>query len=169
VHVTTVDIPGFVVFAPGRPAPQGSKEKVGAGNMRESSPYLAKWRADVKKAVYLRFKALGIEPAALPLLRGPVGCDITFYLPDSRRVFGADGQRGTGPDDWRIDGPPDGDKLTRAVWDALTAARVWEDDGRVVEWGGRKLDADEVGQPPGALIRVWRVGINYDRGVERDE
>lgn len=103
----------FTVWAPGRPAPQGSKD----AQMREQSVYLPSWRAAVKKAVYQEYKALGIKPGDLPLLRGAVTV--------SRCVFRLD----TGQ---RLDSPPDLDKLIRATFDALTMARLWEDDGRVL-------------------------------------
>lgn len=86
----------------------------------EASKYLPAWRAAVKRAVYEKYRALGVDPVRDPkwaLLRGPVGFSATFRMPPGQRV----------------DSPPDLDKLVRAVWDSLTAARVWEDDGRVVE------------------------------------
>ncbi len=106
------------VTVPGRPAPQGSKKIGSAGQMREQSAYLPAWRAAVKRAVYERYRELEVPPGDLPLFRGAVIV--------ARCAFRLD----TGQ---RIDSPPDLDKLLRATWDALTAARVWEDDGRVVE------------------------------------
>jgi hypothetical protein len=138
----------FTVTVLGRPAPQGSKHQGQYGQMREASPYLPAWRAAVKLAVYERYRELGIEPAALPLFVGPVGVSVVFFL-------------ATGD---RIDGPPDGDKLTRATWDALgrvpkIGARVIEDDSRIVEWVGAKRPAlvldDETHS--GAQIEVWSV------------
>jgi Holliday junction resolvase RusA-like endonuclease len=106
--------------------------------MREQSAYLPAWRAAVRKAVYERYRELGIPPDVLPLLRGPVGVRIGFQLEHGARV----------------DGPPDLDKLARATWDALTAARVWEDDSRVVYAELLKIEAR--GAVAGALIDVWR-------------
>lgn len=52
----------------------------------------------------------------------------------------------------------DVDKLTRAVFDALTDAAVWEDDGQVVD--ARIVKAypgDVVAQnAPGVVVRIWR-------------
>lgn len=112
----------------GRPAPQGSKKTGAAGQMREQSPYLPAWRAAVKRAVYAEYKTLGVAPAALPLLVGPVAIGATFWVPGERRV----------------DGPPDLDKLLRGLWDALSATRVWEDDARVVEvlWASKAVAED---------------------------
>ncbi len=50
----------------------------------------------------------------------------------------------------------DGDKLTRAIWDALVVGRVLGDDRQVVSWGGAKAWAYE-GASAGALVRVETV------------
>lgn len=129
----------FMVVVRGRPAPQGSKVLGEHGQMRESSAYLPAWRAAVKRAIYEQYKALGVEPDALPYIRGAVGISLLFTLPNGRRA----------------DGPPDLDKLARSTWDALTAARVWEDDGRVVR---ALMDKREAGTDPvGAEIIVWGI------------
>lgn len=134
----------FIVTVAGRPAPQGSKKTGEHGQMREASPYLPAWRAAVKKAVYERYRGLGVEPAVLPLIRGPVGVSLMFLLPNGRRA----------------DSPPDLDKLTRSTWDALSAARVWEDDGRVVR---ALLDKREAGTDPvGAEIIVWGINVGTE-------
>lgn len=129
----------LIVSVNGRPAPQGSKRTGSAGQMREASPYLPAWRAAVRRAVYEQYKALGVPPDDLPLLRGPVAIGVTFWLAGGARA----------------DGPPDLDKLLRGVWDALTAARVWEDDGRVVEvlWASKQSAHD---RQPGADLYVKR-------------
>jgi Holliday junction resolvase RusA-like endonuclease len=148
--VSTINI--LSVTVPGRPAPQGSKKTGSAGQLLEQSPYLPAWRQAIKRGVYERYKVLGVKPDDLPLLRGPVAFGATFYMPGGQRV----------------DSPPDLDKLLRAVWDSLTAARVWEDDGRVVEvdwlskvvamadhpWTGVHLQVRSTGEvslPPGAV------------------
>lgn len=116
------------VMVQGRPAPQGSKKTGAHGQLREQSPYLPAWRAAVRRAVYERYKALSVLPADLPLFRGPVEMGVTFWVPA----------------DSRADGPPDLDKLLRGLWDALTAARVWEDDSRVVAllWAAKQHAAN---------------------------
>ncbi len=128
----------LVIAVAGRPAPQGSKKSGAHGQMREASAYLPAWRAAVKRATYEAYRATGVQPAALPLLRGPVEVSIVFRLDPGRRV----------------DSAPDLDKLLRATWDALTAARVWEDDGRVVSCVTSKRVVTE-GEPTGADISVW--------------
>lgn len=138
-----MDIGRLVISVAGRPAPQGSKHHGEHKQMRESSVYLPAWRAAVKKAVYEEYRARGVEPDALPLFVGPVGVDVTFLLPANRRA----------------DSAPDLDKLLRSTWDALTAARAWEDDGRVVMAVARK-GAVARGDPTGAVIEVWPIEIN---------
>jgi Holliday junction resolvase RusA-like endonuclease len=63
---------------------------------------------------------------------------VTFYLADASRV----------------DGPPDLDKLLRATFDALTQARVWEDDSRVVWVQACKVAVPDTAAT-GADIEVW--------------
>ena len=46
---------------------------------------------------------------------------------------------------------PDGDKLERATWDALTGL-LWVDDAQVVDWSGTKREA-EPGERHGVRIR----------------
>jgi Holliday junction resolvase RusA-like endonuclease len=132
----------ITIHVTGRPAPQGSKRLGEHGQMREQSAYLPAWRAAVHRAVYERYHELGIAPETTKvkgwaLLRGPVSVSIEFRLDTGQRV----------------DGPPDLDKLARSTWDALTAARVWEDDGRVVDAQLLKVAATEL-YPAGAVITV---------------
>lgn len=119
------------IAAVGRPAPQGSKEQGGAGQLRESSIYLPAWRAAVKVAAYEAYRQRGIDPAWLPLF--PAGVPVavercTFYVgPAQCRADGTDEPTGT----------PDVDKLLRAVLDALGgqrkgSARCFADDSQVV-------------------------------------
>ncbi len=130
-----MEITSLRVTVVGRPAPQGSKTLGAHGQMREQSPYLAAWRARVKEDVYWRYRELGVGKDDLPLFRGPVQVHITFLV------------------DSQPDCPPDLDKLQRGVWDALTAARVWEDDGRVV-WCQASKRSPEGDEQAGAYITV---------------
>lgn len=146
----------LALWAPGRPAPQGSKD----ANGREVSAYLPGWRAAVKRAVYAEYKALGVKPEELPYFVGPVQITRCTFVLD------------TGD---RIDSPPDIDKLLRAVLDVLGApptrllgetdrhyakrnegrgARVWEDDGRVVYVGDLGKTQAEPGQPTGVEMVI---------------
>jgi crossover junction endodeoxyribonuclease RusA len=142
------------VYVEGRPAPQGSKRISPTGAMREQSPYLVAWAGGwkgakrlgkrnhgaVERAVYRWYQEQDVHPAALigGYIKGPIEVTITFYLDPAH-----------GP----IDGPPDIDKLARATFDALTAARAWSDDGAVVETHLRKRAADEH-HPSGAYIMI---------------
>lgn len=130
----------LVISVTGRPAPQGSKQQGEHGQMREQSAYLPAWRAAVKKATYQAYQLAQVKPDALPLFVGPVAVWIRFRL-DPRR---------------RPDAPPDLDKLLRSTWDALTEARAWEDDGRVVRVHAGKRAALE-GETLGASITIWGV------------
>lgn len=136
----------FTVWVPGRPAPQGSKKQGARGQLLEQSPYLAAWRAAVKRAVLERMLELGIKPGDRPLLRGALGFSACFHMDTGQR----------------IDSPPDLDKLIRATWDPLGpgtpgARGAWliEDDGRfVVVRDVRKVQA--IKGRIGADIVVWQ-------------
>lgn len=119
------------IAAIGRPAPQGSKQLGGAGQLLEQSAYLPAWRQAVKIAAYEEYRRLRINPSTLPVF-GPgvpvVIESLTFFVgPDQCRAEGTDEPTGT----------PDIDKLLRAVLDALGGAkgsgRVFADDAQVVE------------------------------------
>lgn len=133
-----ISVNSLIVTVDGRPAPQGSKHRGAHGQMREASPYLAAWRAAVKQAVYEVYRASGVAPGDLPLFRGAVVISLIFRLTDGRRV----------------DAAPDLDKLQRSTWDALTGARVWEDDGRVISVAASKRVVC-AGESTGADIEVW--------------
>ena len=129
----------------GTPGPQGSKRHVGHGRMIESSKKVAPWREAVAWAARA---AMGDRP---PLV-GPLRCEITYTLSKPKS---APKRRQTWPDR-----KPDGDKLDRSTHDALTTARVWNDDAQVVEWSGAKRYPGEgLDALPhiGAVIRVWRI------------
>lgn len=142
------------LYVRGRPAPQGSKRLTATGGMVEQSPYLVGWAGGwkggkargrrihgaVEVGVYSWYRDHAVTPDELigGYLKGPISVSITFYL-----------EPWHGP----IDEPPDLDKLARATFDALTAARVWADDGRVVEAQLRKLHADEW-HPAGAYMII---------------
>lgn len=119
------------IAAIGRPAPQGSKQLGGGGQLLEQSAYLPAWRQAVKIAAYEEYRRLRINPSTLPVF-GPgvpvVIESLTFFVgPDQCRAEGTDEPTGT----------PDIDKLLRAVLDALGGAkgsgRVFADDAQVVE------------------------------------
>lgn len=145
--------PAVVVTVHGQPATQGSKKDVGlrrrskAGKVYavpvEDNKNLLPWRT----AVTLAARQAHAGKAALT---GPLYVTLAFTLPKPPSY----------PKRTRSypDKKSDADKLTRAVFDALTHAAVWEDDGRVIEhavlkaFPGEHPDALE---HPGAVIRIY--------------
>lgn len=127
------------IHVTGRPAPQGSKRGGAAGQLREASHYLPAWRERVKIDTYRAYDLAGVTAEQLPLLRGAVVIEQLSF-----RLGG----------DTRPDGPPDLDKLTRATLDALTQARAWEDDARVVEIRRLSKRRPLPGEQPGADIII---------------
>lgn len=114
-------------FVLGTPRPQGSKRPIRMANGRvgmiESCKELSSWRQDVA-AVAAKHRP------ALPT-QWPVSVQLDFYLPRPKSV--------------RRQHPttkPDIDKLIRAVLDALTTAKVWEDDSQVIACTSVKRYAD---------------------------
>lgn len=137
----------------GRPAPQGSKERGGAGQLLESSIYLPAWRQAVRVAAFEAYRAHGISPERLPLIpRGQpaVFARMHFYvLPEQCRAEGTDEPLGM----------PDLDKLLRATLDPLgggrgKTARLYADDSQVQ--GVRDLwkYRATAEHPPGAIILI---------------
>ncbi|MFB9378574.1 RusA family crossover junction endodeoxyribonuclease [Kineococcus gynurae] len=138
----------------GRPAPQGSKNPLPNGRMKESSAWLRPWRDAVGWAAWERLRELGHTPATWVPLTGALVLEATFSL-----------QRPARPKAARPIVPPDLSKLLRATEDALTDARVWKDDALVVTAIVHKAYACEGRSPviadtldlPGAVIRIRRV------------
>jgi len=129
------------IFVPGKPEPKGStkafvrgKRAIVVADNRETQ---RDWTAFVRDAAQQAW-------AGRPLAVGPVRVDVFFVQP--RRASAP--KRSTPPHTRK----PDGDKLTRCVWDALTHV-VWVDDAQVVQWVGSKREA-EIGETPGVHIRV---------------
>lgn len=126
------------VWVSGIPKTQGSKDNLGGGRMREVSNRdgsLDVWRDRICVAVARAANGfVHSDEAAV------VRC--TFLVP-ARSEPGALWAKGDG----------DGDKLERAVWDAVTASGAWVDDAQVMFWGGMRfrVQAYEV---PGVHIVV---------------
>ena len=125
-------------FAEGVPRPQGSKRAVGGGRFIEASKYLPEWRKAVVGAARKAHKG---EP-----LQGAVTVSAEFVFPRPKALKP------------HQDAPPhtsapDGDKLARAVGDALTIARVVGDDAQIDTWRIHKRRALP-GETPGAHITV---------------
>jgi len=116
----------FTVFG-FEPRPQGSKKYVGqrttaAGNniplIIEASPGLPVWRKAVSDAV----KQAMIDSGDLSKFDGAVKLEAVFYLtrkPSVKRAYPTV--------------PPDVDKLSRALLDAIGFGEIWGDDAQVVK------------------------------------
>ena len=84
------------------------------------------------------------------ILSGAVSISLTFYLPRPKAHYRPDGSvREAAPRHPIV--RPDGDKLERCTWDALTRI-AWGDDAQVVAWSGLKIYAGTDG--PGVLVEV---------------
>lgn len=135
--------PELDIFVVGSPKPKGSKDYKGK---RKNGSAILTESADVRpwmNAVAWQARQAGVRFA------GPVTVHCRFVLRRPKRVI--DDMTGLGK------GSGDGDKLERAVWDALTEAGVIEDDSRVLDWGGSRRVA-EPGEPTGAriIVRRWK-------------
>ncbi|MFI9331932.1 RusA family crossover junction endodeoxyribonuclease [Kitasatospora sp. NPDC052868] len=164
--------PALTVTVYGDPAAQGSKAYKGHRTSRvtgrqvavlaEQSKMVKPWRALVTAAAVRAIAGTRAaaradaapgsgSPPAAPLA-GPLAVAVVFTMPRPGRIPGD-----------RLGWPavrPDGDKLLRAVFDGLTDARAWGDDGQVVQWSGIKVypGLHPLALPvPGAHIRIWQV------------
>lgn len=135
----------FTVY--GTPAPQGSKRHVGRGRMIESSRRLEPWRQQVSGtalvtiADYINSDPLRVTPfPPMPHFKAHVPVEITmnFYFnrPKSakRRAMTV---------------KPDGDKLVRAIFDAIKGIVIY-DDSQIVEFHARK----HYGGPDRVEVRI---------------
>lgn len=128
----TPDAEGFTFVVLGRAAPQGSKalhtKADGSKYMKEASDRVHPWRKKIERATK------GADGRPLATFTGPVEIHIDFEF---RRA-----KSNTDPFP-TVNTIGDGDKLTRAVWDALTQAKVIQDDAYCVDWSGSKRYAEE--------------------------
>ena len=127
----------ITMFVPGVPAPQGSKVALGGMAMREASAGLQAWRMRIGLAA--NQARHGRE-----LYTDAVSVRLSFVLPRPKALAG----RQTPPAAKR----PDLDKLSRAVFDALTGT-LWKDDSLVVTLMAHKRIAGPAEQP-GVEIHV---------------
>ena len=137
-------------FVPGHPVGQGSKRHVGHGVMIESSPRTRPWRATVTAAA---IEARGGRPAII----GPVWFCFTSTFARPASHFGTGRNAGVlrpgAPAFPATRASGDADKLTRAIFDALTDAGVWRDDAQVCTMavGKRWVEPDGT---PGAHVAL---------------
>lgn len=127
-------------FAGGTPVPQGSKNayvRGGRAVLVDANARLKPWRAAVRAAAEAAIAEGGWET-----LDEPCRVHLGFTVPRPKRHR------------WGVPAvKPDLDKLTRAVFDALTDAGVWKDDSRVVSMEvAKKYEDDEA--VPGVWVEV---------------
>jgi crossover junction endodeoxyribonuclease RusA len=133
-----------IIHVHGLPAPQGSKRHVGHGVMIESSAKVKPWREAVKWAALTQLAIAGCET---PPLTGPIRVVAIFKFPRPKSHY----RTGRNAHLLRDDAPefkmsrPDGEKLERSTYDALTDAGVWRDDAQVVDAHWTKVYSDSPG------------------------
>ena len=154
----------------GVPRPQGSKvagvdPRTGKAFMRESSDGLASWRRTVQTAAMQALVKHGpTRPLDLP-------CEVvaTFYLAHPKSHYGtgrnADRLKPSAPMYPVTRAHGDGDKLFRAVGDALTDAAAITDDSLIVDTHSRKRWA---GEPGGLLVPGVILTLTVMPGYEPD-
>ena len=160
----------LTIVVHGDPAPQGSKRYAGhrlntasgrvSAVLLEQSKRVKPWRQRVHAAA---LAAIRDYPGWQPL-DGPIAADMVFTVrtkPDSRPVWWPRDTRWSKHFHWRPASSPDLSKLARSTEDALTTARAWKDDARLVEYGHlAKYYAGDPNHPdvlpePGAIIRLY--------------
>jgi crossover junction endodeoxyribonuclease RusA len=113
-------VSALTVTVLGVPVPQGSMKSLGPRRLVHSNgEKLRPWRDTVAWHVRQTMLDLGIEEP----LEGPVALSVTFVLPRPKSAVKSR---------WAPDRKPDGDKLLRALFDAITAGGGWVDDAQVV-------------------------------------
>jgi hypothetical protein len=145
----------------GRPRTKGShvvqrgrNGKLRAAAVQEDD--LKVWTSAIRNAVSLERSAAqraSTWPRELPI--GPVLVLARFRLTLPRRL--ADD---LDPEPATV--VPDGDKLERALWDALTGL-AWADDRQVVGWAGLKVYASPL-EVPGVTAKVLALEP-YEAGI----
>lgn len=154
----------FTLFVPGRPVPQGSKtafvsKSTGRPIVVDKDTRLPQWRMKITNAAIERgAEYMHTAPALFAELpfTGPVGIRVTFVLDRPKAHYGTGkNAEAIKPGAPKYPGTmPDLDKLLRAVFDGLTDAQVWRDDGQVVWCQASKDYADRPGSPPGVHIML---------------
>jgi len=142
----------FSMFVTGEPKPQARPRFARVGNfVKTYSPKSVFFALVHNEAV--------LKGPALPML-GPLSLKLQFYMPRPLAL-----QRGKGAARVWHESRPDLDNMEKAVMDAMTQARVWNDDGQVCEKSSAKVLAPIDGeQRPGVF--VWVAQILDVEGVE---
>jgi crossover junction endodeoxyribonuclease RusA len=136
--------PSMSFFVPGTPRPQGSKRHVGNGRMIESSKYVKGWRDWIELKTYDAIKAQGWRKVEKP---NGIRVQLVFRMPRPKAMK---------QHEQRLHlARPDVDKLSRAVFDAMSDL-VYSDDSQVVCLTANKVYAPH-GEEPGVHIHIQEV------------
>lgn len=131
-------------FVPGHPKTQGSLrpfalKKGGRYTGKVVTPQDSKvqsWRGVVST-----YALQAMQRQQQRKTTAPVRVELSFFLLRPKGHFGtgknSEQVKNSAPTHPVSQRSGDGDKLTRAVWDALTGV-VWNDDSQVVSWEGHK-------------------------------
>lgn len=130
-------------WAYGTPRPQGSKKHVGNGRMVEQSKHLKEWRAVVTEAASRAMRAAKATPTPKPT---PIEVTAVFKMDRPKRLKSGDFA------EHLHTSTPDGDKLERAILDAMTGV-VYEDDSQVAVVNKRKRYAYP-NEDPGVFVII---------------
>lgn len=143
----------------GRVTGQGSKNRGRGGHFYESSPYLEEWRGDVRDAAGIALKGapeFDTDAEAYSV-------EIVFAVKRPQHHYIGNNRNNAVRPSAPLYCPtsPDIDKAARAVLDALTHAKVYPDDRRVVVLQLAKCYADKRTQlEPGAAVVVYPTGLD---------
>ncbi|HLY82042.1 MAG TPA: RusA family crossover junction endodeoxyribonuclease [Acidimicrobiales bacterium] len=155
--VTTSATGRLMIVVDGIPVPQGSKKIRPSGGKPGGRPVLVEdndvrhrsWRAEVVAAA--RHAASG-----RPALLGPVLVSLLFRFPHPKYHYRTGRFAGVLKDGTPRfhSGTPDIDKLERHIFDALTIAGIYRDDGQVADGRRSKVYSER----PGVTIIVESLG-----------
>ncbi len=139
------------VWVAGLPATKGSVNVGRQGQVRQAARGYATWSDAVRKALVAdrrRLEYSGLRYVVARPEGAMIRCRFWVPRPDAAEAYGGLWAPGVG----------DGDKLDRAVWDAVTKAELWQDDAQVIEWAGSRRWASDV-RAPGVHIRIYALSF----------
>ena len=145
----------------GMPAPQGSKwsPRNSHAILDNDAAGVRSWREAVKVAA---LRAPVQHTPARAIAGEAVHADLTFIFPRPLAHYGTGSNRDKlkpSAPMWPTGRKWDVDKLARSTLDALTDARVWGDDGQVVQLKVQKVWAAPA-ERPGAVIEIYWTGAD---------
>lgn len=87
----------------------------------------------------------------------PISVTLTFFMPRPKSHYRTNGGLKNAVPVFMHSSKPDADNLAKAVLDALTVIRVWQDDDQVCELEVRKYWEQPGTHGPGCVIRVAKM------------